>query len=177
MAVAEFSGYSIHHDTVSIKNRGGGRGCEMVNNQSLLCLAKVICWQPLNPKNQLLHNSKAVSLNDPINTIHRQISLSATDLINSKLVSLGKTLSFCYFTKSAREPKEKVYLWNIHDIFMPHTTLEFSILNEQHIYLWTNISTYISFSLFEAWERPFLVLANVFSPFQMKVSISGKRMF
>ena len=61
------------------------------------------------PKSQK-STSKAVSLNDPINTIHRQISLSATDHINSKLVSLGKTLSFCYFTKSAREPKEKVYL-------------------------------------------------------------------
>ena len=144
----------------------------MVNKQSLLCLTKVICWQPLNPKNQLLHNSKPVSLNDPINTIHRQISLSATDHINSKLVSLGKTLFLLFYKICRRTKRKSIFMKYSSDIFMPHTTLEFSILNEQHIYLWTNISTYISFSLFEAWERPFLVLANVFSPFQMKVSIS-----
>ena len=52
--------------------------------QNLLSVTKVICRHSLNPKNQVLHKSKPVSSNDPINTNQRQISLTGTDHLNSE---------------------------------------------------------------------------------------------
>ena len=69
----------------SIKNRGIGGF--LLNKQNLLC---VTSQHSLNPKNQVLHKSKPVSSNNPINTNHRKISLVGTDHFNSKLFSLRK---------------------------------------------------------------------------------------
>ena len=41
----------------------------------------------------MLHKSKSVSSNDPMNTNHRQVSLTGTDHFNSKLFSLRKNNS------------------------------------------------------------------------------------
>ena len=76
---------------LSVKNRGVGKF--FLNGQNLLSMTKVIFWQSLNPKNQVLHKSKAVSSNYPFITNHRKISLTGTDHFNSKLFSLEKTVT------------------------------------------------------------------------------------
>ena len=103
-------------------------------------MTKVICWQSLNPKNQVLHTSKPVFFNDPINTNHKQISLTGTDNFNSKLFSLRKKQSFSFFniSENLQENHRKLYFWYVH--FAPHyirACIELLISVEQYILLWT----------------------------------------
>ena len=71
---------------LSVKNSGVGE--ILLNGESRLSMKKVISRESLNPKNQLLHKSKFFSFNDPINTNHRQMSVTGTDHFNSKSYNL-----------------------------------------------------------------------------------------
>ena len=62
----------------SVKNMG-----DLLKGQNLLSVTKLIRRQSLNLKNQVLHKSKLVSSNDPININRRQILLTGTFHLNS----------------------------------------------------------------------------------------------
>ena len=65
--------------------------------------------QNLNPKNQELHNSTPVSSNDPMNTNHRQIYLTGTNVIQliTQIFNISENL---------QENHKKIYFWYITEL-------------------------------------------------------------
>ena len=84
--------------------------------QNLLSVTKVICRHSLNPKNQVLHKSKPVSSNDPINTNQRQISLTGTDHLNSENLQENHKYIYIYIYHI-------LYIYYISYIYITHTIL------------------------------------------------------
>ena len=115
---------------------GGG----LLNGQNLLSVTKVICWQSLNLKNQVVYKSKIVSTNEAININHRQISLSWADHFNSKLFSFRKKTFTQFFNISENlQESYKKYIFLIYS-FCPtvHHGLYriFNFHSARYIYLW-----------------------------------------
>ena len=118
-----------------MKARGG-----LLNGQNFLSVTKVICWQSLNLKNQVVYKSKIVSTNEAININHRQISLSWADHFNSKLFSFRKKTFTQFFNISENlQESYKKYIFLIYS-FCPtvHHDLYriFNFHSARYIYLW-----------------------------------------
>ena len=118
-----------------MKARGG-----LLNGQNFLSVTKVICWQSLNLKNQVVYKSKIVSTNEAIDINHRQISLSWADHFNSKLFSFRKKTFTQFFNISENlQESYKKYIFLIYSFCPTVYNGLYRIFNfhsARYVYLW-----------------------------------------